>query len=333
MKHIKLSALALLTFIALLHAIFNFTLNAQEFADKSGETKIDDGYAYFHGGTVKLPVNVYDTFMYSENVRPYMRVFTYASGPAFFLVYGAGLWQWFEDVHFHLKPETFKGPQSVNGAADKVGHLWGNYMGKRLFTFLFHATGSSRNRANIEGAILMSITSLGGEFGDGISPHYGFDPYDVMFNEFGVIIAMILDYSPTLDRIFAPKWEYWPSSYQRKRFSNPDHWDIATDYSDQKYILATKLGGIPYLSRTPLRYFNIDFGYYTRGYRPAVIYKNRTRNVFFGFSVNFTIAFGDLLPAGYASSTVQTFFNYYHPPCDFEAKVWELSNEPQREFE
>ncbi len=331
MNQAKLSCFAVFT--AFFLSVSSVNLNAQDTGANSGGVKKIEGHEYFNDGTVILPVNFYDTFTFDEDKRPYMRVFTYASGPVFFLLYGAGLWNWFEDMHFHMKPETPKGTHSINGTADKYGHAWGNYMGKRLFTFLFRATGSSRNRANIEGAILMSITSLGGEMGDGISPHYGFDPYDVMFNEIGVVLAMILDYSPLLDRIFAPKWEYWPSSYQRKRFSNPEHWDIATDYSDQKFILATKLAGIPYLSLTPLRYFNIDVGYYTRGYRPAVIYNSRTRNVFLGISANFTIGFGDLLPAGYASSAVQTFFNYYHPPCDLEVKKWVLSDEPQSAFE
>ena len=333
MKFSKMFMISIVSVLLVVFSTLNIDLTAQETPEKNDDKKISGDYEYSVNGTVKLPVNLYDTFEFSDSSKPYLRIFTYASGPTFMLVYGAGLWQWFEDVHFNLKTETYKGAHSINGAADKYGHLWGNYMGKRLFTFLFRSTGSSGIRANIEGAILMDITSLGGELGDGISPNYGFDPYDVLFNQFGIIIAMILDYSPFLDRIFAPKWEYWPSSYQRKRFGDPSNWDIATDYSDEKFILTTKLGGIPYLSLSPLRYFNIDVGYYSRGYRPALLYNSRTRNVFLGVSVNFTIAFGDLLPVGYTSSTTQTFFNYYHPPWDYEAKVWELSNEPHSEFE
>lgn len=308
-------------------------LLAQQQIPETSEEQGAGKFVDYNSGTVKLPANVYDTFEFSESKKPALRAFTYASGPVFMLVYGISSWGWFEQESFTLKPETFVGSHAVNGAADKYGHLFGNYMGKRLFTFLFRATGSSRNRANIEGAILMNITSLGGEMGDGFSPHYGFDPYDVLFNEIGILLAMLLDYSPFLDRIFAIKWEYFPSKYQRKRFDDPDHWDIATDYSDSKFLLTTKLGGIPYLSLTPFRYLNVDLGYYTRGFRHSFLYDSRTRNLFLGVSANFTIGFGDLLPAGYASSTLQTFFNYYHPPCDYEAKEWVISDRPHDEFE
>jgi len=37
----------------------------------------------------------------------------------------------------------------------------------------------------------------------------------------------------------------------RKKFDIMDHHDVFTDYSGQKVMLTTKLGGIPYLSITP----------------------------------------------------------------------------------
>ncbi len=338
-KYIQTISVALFIFIFLL--LIKSVSIAQESTENVPDTekiknteplKEKEKSKYYLGETVRLPVNIYDTYTFSKEVKPYMKLFAYASGPTFMLLYGVASWSWFEQDSFTLKPETYKGPYAINGAADKYGHAWANYMGKRVFTFLFRATGSSRNRANIEGALLMNLTSLITEVGDGFSPDYGFDPYDVLFNQIGILVAMLLDWSPFLDRIFTLKWEYFPSKKQRKRFDEIEQWDIATDYNDQKFLLTTKLGGIPYLSLSPLRYINLDLGYYTLGYRPAVDYPSRTRNLFVGISINYTIAFGDLLPVGTASSAIQSFFNYYHPPCDYEAKTWVLSDRPHSEF-
>ena len=304
--------------------IFSTSLSAQENSeDTSSELS----------SSVKMPVNLYDTVTFDKDAAPYIRTLTYISAPTFMCLYGFLLWGWGAQGNFNLKPETYKGPHAINGAADKYGHSWANYTGKRIFTFFFRASGYSKNRANIEGAILMQFTSLVGELGDGFSPNYGFDPYDILFNQFGILFGMLFDWSPTLDRMFTFKWEYFPSERVRNDITNTDKWDISTDYSDTKIIFTTKLGGIPYLSLTPLRYINIDVGYYTRGYRHSVYYPSRSRNIFLGFSVNFTIAFGDLLPVGYTSSSLQSLFNYYHPPWDYEAKVWVISDRPHEEFD
>ncbi len=283
--------------------------------------------------SIRLPVNLYDTFSFSERISPYARTATWLSGPAIMTAYGLFLWDWGRQMDFALQPETYKGAHAVNGAADKYGHAYVNYAGQRLFAFLFRASGSSKNRANIEGALLMEFSSLLCEVGDGFSPHYGADPYDILFNQYGIILGMILNHFPLLDGIFTFQWEYFPSSRIRSNLTRTDRWDISTDYNDSKYILVTKLGGVPYLSLTPLRYVNIDFGYYTRGYRHANEYSSRTRNMFIGLSFNFTIGIGDLLPVGYISSTLQSVFNYYHPPIGWEVKKWVISDVPHSEFE
>jgi len=56
--------------------------------------------------------------------------------------------------------------------------------------------------ANLEGALLTDIITTAGEIGDGFGPNYGFDPYDMLANQAGILIAVILDYSPFLDRYF-----------------------------------------------------------------------------------------------------------------------------------
>lgn len=282
---------------------------------------------------VILPVNLFDTFTFSKSSSPYIRNSVLIAGPSILILYGFGTWGWNAGESFTLRPQTPLGPHANSGASDKCGHLWSNFIGKRAFTFFFRATGSPPMRANIEGAVLMEVASLGVETGDGFSPDYGFDPYDFLFNQFGILLGFILDWSPVLDGIFTMKWEYYPTKKMRRNFDIIDNHDLPTDYSGSKWIFTTKLGGIPYLSITPLRYLNIDLGYYTRGYHASEDYPSRSRSVYIGLSLNYTIAFGDLLPAGYPSSSIQTFFNYYHPKWDSEVYDKTLSDRPHDEFD
>lgn len=281
---------------------------------------------------VRLPLNLYDSFTFDEEYSPYIRNGLYVLGPLFMGIYGFSTWGWNQRENFTVRPMTHEGAHAVDGAADKYGHLWGNFAMKRIATFIFRSTGSTWHAANIEGAILTEIVTFGGEIGDGFGKNYGFDPYDVFFNNIGILIAMILDSSPVLDRMFTMQWEYIPTREMREKFDSHHH-DVFTDYSGAKVFFVTKLAGIPYVSLTPLRYVNFDIGYYSRGYNPSKYFSSRTRNIHIGFSINFSIAFGDILPSGYTSSSVQSLFNYYHLPWDLEASTIVLSDKPHEEFE
>jgi hypothetical protein len=284
------------------------------------------------GVAIKQPINLYETYTFSRESSPYIRTGLYMSAPTFFIVYGFSTWGWRVDDGFTLNPETYRGEDAVHGGADKYGHLYSAYVIKRFTSFLFRASGSSGIIANFEGAIFSEIIMLGSEIGDGFSKGYGFDPYDVMFNNIGIIIGIIIDCSPVLDRIFSIQFEYVPSREMREDFDIVDNHDLPTDYGGTKYILAMKLSGIPYISLTPLRYMNVDLGYYSRGYDQRYERK-KTKNVYLGISLNFSIVLGDLLPVGYTSSAFQTIFNYIHLPWDYETMRWKLSEAPNESYE
>jgi hypothetical protein len=312
------------SFIALWAAMLVFCaapLNAQEVA---ADRAVPAG-AVEEGPAVLLPVNVYDGFSFEEPGARYIRIGAMLFGPAFVMVWGVTEWGWFSGHGFMYEPSDVYGADSLNGLSDKFGHMHATYIVKRMANFIFSATGSSRTRANVESAIYAESIQLMLEIGDGFSSAHGFDIYDVVFNTMGVGFAMVLDQFPVLDRMFALQWEYIPTKRLRRNIAqgNTDL-DFFTDYSGQKYLFTTKLGGIPHLSLTPLRYVNVDLGYYAKGYYNDY-YKYSTKNVYVGISVNYSIAFGDVLPTGYASSTLQSVFNYIHPPWDIEAKTWELS--------
>lgn len=317
----KLKALAVLILILILIS----QAVTQEIAEPvSGSGVIEN--------SVRLPLNLFDTFRFNEKYSPYIRKGLYILGPVFMGIYGFSTWGWNSREEFTVRPMSHAGVHAVDGAADKYGHLWGNFAMKRLATFIFRAAGTPWHAANIEGAILTEIVTLSGEIGDGFGKNYGFDPYDALFNNIGIVIAMILDVSPVLDRMFTMQWEYVPTREMREKFGS-DHHDVFTDYSGAKVFFVTKFAGIPYISLTPLRYINFDIGYYARGYNPSKYFSSRTRNIQIGFSINLSIAFGDILPAGYTSSSIQSLFNYYHQPLDWETHTTVLSDRPHEEFE
>jgi hypothetical protein len=282
--------------------------------------------------TVRQPVNLYDSFQFDEESAPVIRTGLYVAAPSFFLLYGVTTWGWELGEGFTWNPETFRGRHAVHGGADKYGHLYSAYVLKRLASFFFRASGSSAMVGNVEGVLFSELIMLGSEIGDGFSPDYGFDPYDFLFNNIGILIAFILDCSPTLDRIFSVQFEYVPSREMREDFDWDKNHDLPTDYGGTKYILTTKLAGIPYVSLTPLRYVNVDIAYYARGFDQR-FRRMKTKNVHLGISFNYAIAFGDILPVGYTSSSIQTFFNYIHLPWDYEARRWKISEAPNENYE
>jgi hypothetical protein len=297
-------------------------------AEKEEPKKVEPAATEYQA--VVLPINLFDTFSFDESNHTPIRTSMYIFGPVFITVWGVVEWGYFSGYTFRIVPYSPWGEHALDGGSDKIGHSYGAYVVKRASTFLFHSTGDSRLKANLLGAAYSELIMTLLEVGDGLSTRYGFDPWDFAGNNVGILIGFLLDQFPVLDRMFAFQMEWVPTKTFRNNFEPfTSKSDIFTDYSGQKAILATKLGGIPYVSKTPLRYVNIDLGYFSRGYdAPNRAYKNDTRNVYVGLSVNYSIAFGDLLPKGYTSSTLQTVFNYYHVPFDLEAKQWYLSSVP-----
>ena len=274
---------------------------------------------------INLPKNLFDNFEFEKENATIVQTTMLLSVPVIYFSYGIYKWQWGSVGNFSLHPEKFPDIKSDAGDADKYGHLYGAYVFTRFGAFTFKAAGSSRLESVLWGALFSEALLLFSEIGDGYTKYYGFDPHDILFNNIGIFFGMILWYFPFLDNIFAFQWEYVPSRATIERIRSYKVPHLVTDYSGQKFLITIKPVGIPYLSLTPLRYVNIDLGFYSRGYYPSKYFNSETRNYFFGISVNYSIVSGDLLPVGYFSSTMQTFFNYYHLPLDWEAKTWEIS--------
>lgn len=193
--------------------------------------------------------------------------------------------------NFHWSDEGWFGSDSVAGGADKLGHAFAFYASTRLLTTALHEwAGQSRADAIGLAAATSAAVSLAIEVFDGYTLEYGFSWQDMVMNLLGIGAGMLLEKQPRLDELVDLRLQYWPSADARKYGqSNPFN-----DYSGQTYLLVFKASGVPELQRSPwLRYFELQFGYGSRGYAPhpgpyAPEQPVKERNLYVGIGLNVT---------------------------------------------
>jgi len=115
---------------------------------------------------------------------------------------------------------------------------------------------------------------------DGFSNDHGFAREDVVMNLLGTGLAYARTVNPRLRDTLDFRMEYQPSGYKGFRpFS---------DYSGQKFLLALKLSGFDTFKNTPLRYLELQSGYYTRGFSRLERDDGleRSRHNFVGIGIN-----------------------------------------------
>jgi hypothetical protein len=116
--------------------------------------------------------------------------------------------------------------------------------------------------ASYNAALLAWGVMLGVEVFDGFSSDHGFSYEDLIFNFFGAGFSVMRNTVPGLREKLDFRIEYIPSG-------NVDGFHPFTDYSGQKYVLALKLAGFDRLGSTPLRFIELQGGYFARGFTEA----------------------------------------------------------------
>jgi hypothetical protein len=171
---------------------------------------------------------------------------------------GVADWKW-GSASFHFSNEGFFGKDTHDLGMDKLGHAFGTYLLTDLFT---HAI--RRNAADPEGA---EITAVGlsmsvmttVELLDGFSG-YGFAWQDMVMNSVGAGFSYLRNTVPGLRDKLDFRLEYVPSG------NDKDFFRPYSDYSGQKYVLALKLSGFERFEDTPLRFVELQAGYFARGF-------------------------------------------------------------------
>jgi hypothetical protein len=174
--------------------------------------------------------------------------------------FGLKNWEW-GSSGFHFENEGWFGEDTKYGGMDKLGHAYTGYLLTEYFSQRIAHEVDDPNGAIITGAILGMGVQTYVEFFDGFSGGHGFSYEDFIADGLGVGFSVLRNTVPELAEKLDFRLEYIQSEYS----------DFApvTDYAGQKYVLALKLSGFEELQETPLRFFELQAGYFTQGYTDA----------------------------------------------------------------
>ena len=182
----------------------------------------------------------------------------------------------------HTGNEGWFGKDTPEGGVDKFGHMYFTYALSHLFSYQYKRWGYDQEQAIRIGCLSsLGIQTLI-EIGDSFSS-YGFSYQDELFNIVGAAIGYVMVKYPEVSRKIDFRLEYDP-------FKGGEHKrDITTDYRRQKFILAAKMDGFDAFKDTHLKYFELQVGYYARGYDdydPGAGHDSRRRTIYVGVGLN-----------------------------------------------
>lgn len=194
--------------------------------------------------------------------------------------YGLANWNWGSSNSFSMNPEGWFGEDTGSGGADKLGHAFTSYFMNNVIADRLIREGRTPQRAALSSALTTQAIMLYIEILDGFSDDHGFSYEDLIMNMTGSALAYARTVNPTFRDLVDFRMEYQPSGYMGFR--------PISDYSGQKYLLSLKLSGIAPARKTPLRFLELQTGYFTRGFSEAERDdgKERSRHRFVGIGLN-----------------------------------------------
>lgn len=195
--------------------------------------------------------------------------------------FGLSNWEW-GSSGFHFENEGWFGEDTKYGGMDKLGHAFTGYLLSDYFSQRIAHEVSDSNGAIVTGGILSMGLMTYIEFFDGFSGGHGFSYEDLIADGIGVGFSFLRNTVPNMAERVDFRLEYIQSDYS----------DFApfTDYAGQKYVLALKLSGFENFEETPLRFVELQAGYFTQGYtdaeRDAGVEQRREPYVAIGLNLN-----------------------------------------------
>ena len=194
-------------------------------------------------------------------------------------IQGVRTWNW-GSSSFRLNPEGWFGEDTGAGGVDKLGHAFAGSALTNIFGDQLLDKGRSHDRAALNAFLTSQALMLYVEVFDGFSEDHGFSYEDLLMNLGGGLLGYARIRYPSVRDLVDYRMEYVPSGNVGFRpFS---------DYEGQKFLLALKFAGMESVSRTPLRYLELQAGYYARGFSKEEELKGASpaRHVFLGLGLN-----------------------------------------------
>ena len=219
---------------------------------------------------------------------------------------------------FHYENEGWFGEDTYALGMDKVGHAYGTYLYTEYFTQRIAHSSNNPQGAAMTGALLGFGMQTVVEVLDGFSTDYGFSNEDWIADGVGAGFSLLRNTVPGLADKIDFRMEYNPWATGSAEFSP------LNDYTSQKYLLALKLSGFEQFQDTPLRFVELQAGYFARGFGPKgqAPTGELRREPYVAIGVNLAELFNvepirDTLPAQFARRT----FEYVQVPYVYGATV------------
>jgi len=138
---------------------------------------------------------------------------------------------------FRTANEGWFDPDTNYGGADKLGHVFTCYALASVYNRIYRDWGYTDNDAILLGSASSWLTMSVIEIGDGFSKSEGYCWQDEVMNTVGAGMAYLRHRFPAVRERVDFRWEWFPSPASR----SGERFDILTDYSGQKYLLAFKM--------------------------------------------------------------------------------------------
>lgn len=208
-----------------------------------------------------------------------------------------------------MNSELWFSKNSPNGGADKLGHMYNGYVLTHMLSNLYYSWGYETDKATKLGALSSFAVQGIMEIGDAYSSTYGFAYDDFIMNGIGSYLGYLTYRYPEIARKIDLRLEYFPS----KDVRSGESLDILTDYNGMKFLVAAKLDGFDFINNKYLKYLELHFGYYTRGYsNESGSYPTKSRNMYFGIGLNISKILRE-----YSMNKTAKVFNYYQVPYTY----------------
>ena len=196
------------------------------------------------------------------------------------LTWGVLNWDYFQQSPQSANEGWFD-QETDEGGADKLGHLYTTYALSHIYASIYSDWDYPEEDAMRLGAFSALGTMTIMELGDSFS-EYGFSYEDMLMNCVGAAAGYWFGTHPEWQKRIDLRLEYAPSLSDFEA-------DVFTDYEHHKYLLAFKASGFDLLRDSPLNYFELHLGYYTRGYddyKTSQPIDDRERTVYVGVGLN-----------------------------------------------
>jgi hypothetical protein len=233
-------------------------------------------------------------------------------------LFGINNWDW-GTSGYHIENEGWFGTDTKYGGMDKLGHAYTGYVISQYFSQRIAHTVDDPTNAAITGAILGMGFQTYIEFFDGFAGQHGFSYEDMIANGIGASFSFLRDTVPGLRDKLDFRLEYWGASEYHD-------WSPATDYDGQRYLLALKLSGFEELEDSPLRYVELQAGYFTEGYtdqtRDAGVDPERKPYVAIGLNLNELLGMAPEVANTLPGHAASTLFEYWQPPYTYVATAY-----------